>query len=45
MKTTIHVVILLVLSALFAVAPARAADAGDALITELGAANGVAQRK
>ena len=42
MKTTIHVVILLVLSALFAVAPARAADAGDALITELGAANGVA---
>ncbi|MCZ4306294.1 hypothetical protein O4G98_16275 [Zoogloeaceae bacterium G21618-S1] len=42
MKTTIHVVILLVLSALFAIAPARAADAGNALITELGAANGVA---
>ncbi|MBT0963727.1 hypothetical protein [Denitromonas iodatirespirans] len=42
MKTAIHVVILLALSALFAVLPARAADAGTGLITELGDANGIA---
>ncbi|TVO67174.1 hypothetical protein [Denitromonas ohlonensis] len=42
MKTTLHVAILLALSALFAITPARAADVGADLITELGAANGVA---
>lgn len=42
MKTAIHVVILLALSALFAAMPARAADAGAGLIAELGSANGVA---
>ncbi|MEZ5628206.1 hypothetical protein [Denitromonas sp.] len=41
MKTTLHVVILLALSALFAAGPARA-DTGNDLIAELGAANGVA---
>ncbi len=42
MKTTLHVVILLALSALFAVSPARADDTGNTLISELGAANGIA---
>ena len=41
MKTAIHVAILLALSALFAAAPAHAQD-GNALVAELGTANGVA---